>query len=137
MHIYLFKTLNLFYSPFFFVSLILPIQFLDSSFNWTFRITYLIVEYWTLGFEIFRASTCFFPWSLIVFVCFSKALRKGELVKLVFSITLIWSRGSICSPIRFSYLSILPDNNADFLAASLLILYYSFCICNLIINCHD
>ena len=41
---------------------------------------------------------CFFTWSLIVFVCFLKAFPKGEYSDLAYSITLLWSGGSISSP---------------------------------------
>ena len=34
--------------------------------------------------------------------------------------------GSISSPVRYSFLSTLPDNNAGIFGASLLIWYYSF-----------
>ena len=37
-----------------------------------------------------------------------------------------WSGGSISSPVRYLYLSVLPDDNADISAVSLLILYHSF-----------
>ena len=37
-------------------------------------------------------------------------------------IILLWSDGNISSLVRSSYLSILPDNNADIFAASLLTL---------------
>ena len=53
------------------------------------------------GFKAFKASICFIPWSLIVFVCFSKAFPKGDR-----------SGGSIYSPVRNSYLSIFPDDKA-------------------------
>ena len=42
------------------------------------------------------------------------------------SITLLWPEGNNSSPVRYSYLSILPDDNVDIFAASLLISYYSF-----------
>ena len=41
---------------------------------------------------------CFFTLSLIVFVCFLKAFPKGEYADLAYSITLLWSGGSISSP---------------------------------------
>ena len=47
-------------------------------------------------------------------------------VNLVCSIILLWSDGNIYLPVRYSYLSILPDENAEICAASLLILYCSF-----------
>ena len=51
---------------------------------------------------------------------FSKAIRKGEYVNLASAITLLWSEGSIFSPVKYSCLSALPDDKADILAASLL-----------------
>ena len=70
----------------------------------------------------------FFPCSSIVFVCFSKALPKKEYANWTSSITLLWSGGSIFSPVRYSYLSIFPDDNADTFATSLLISYLNFSI---------
>ena len=51
---------------------------------------------------------------------------NGEYVNLVCPVILLRSNGNISSPVRYSYLSILPDDNADSFAASLLILYCSF-----------
>ena len=45
---------------------------------------------------------------------------------LTYSITLIWSRGIIFSPVRHSNLSILSYDNANIFAAFLLISYCSF-----------
>ena len=67
------------------------------------------------------ASAGFSPLFSTVCICFSKAFAKGEYVNLAFSITLLWSAGKIFSPVRYSYLSIFPDDSADFYAASLLI----------------
>ena len=78
------------------------------------------------GCKAFKASICFIPWSLIVFICFSNALPSTEYVNLAWSIILLWSDGNISSLIRYSYLSILPDGNADVFAASQLISYCSF-----------
>ena len=60
-------------------------------------------------FEDFNASTCLFFQSFL----------KGEYGNLVCSI--IWLRlgGSISSPVRYSYLSVFSDDNADIFAASL------------------
>ena len=65
-------------------------------------------------------------WSSIIFICFSKAFPKGEDVNIAFSITLFWSDGNIFFPVRYLYLPIFPGDNADFFAASMLILYCSF-----------
>ena len=54
------------------------------------------------------------------------ALPRGEYLNLACSIILLWSDFNVSSPVRYSYLSILPDDNADIFTASLLILYYSF-----------
>ena len=68
----------------------------------------------------------FFPCSSIVFICFSNALWRGEYVNFACSIILLWSDGNISSAVRYSYLSIFPDNKADIFAASLLTSYWSF-----------
>ena len=65
-----------------------------------------------------------------------KAFPKGEYAKLACSITCLWIESKISSPIRYSYLSIFPDDNADIFAASPLTLYCIFSS-NLIIDCHD
>ena len=82
-------------------------------------ITYLIANFWVLGFKTFKASTCFFSGSSIIFFCISKALPRREYVNLacsitlLYSITLLWSEGSSSSPVRYSYWSNFPDDNAD------------------------
>ena len=75
---------------------------------------------------VLKASTCFFPWSSIVFICFLKAFPLKEKVNLACSILCFWSDGNISSPVRYSHLWILPDDQADILAATLLISYCSF-----------
>ena len=67
----------------------------------------------------FKARNCFF-------VCLSKAFPKGEYENLACSITCLSLEDNISSPVRYSYLSILPDDNANVFAASLLISYGSF-----------
>ena len=64
----------------------------------------------------FIASICFS-------VCFSKAFPKREYGDLACSIICLWLTGKISSPVRYSYLSIFPDDNADMFAACLLISY--------------
>ena len=59
-------------------------------------------------------------------VCFFKALAKGEYVNLSSSIIWLLLEGNISSPVRYSYLSILPDDNADIFVTSLLISYAVF-----------
>ena len=72
------------------------------------------------------AFIIFFPCSLNVFVCFSNALPSGQYVNFACSVILLWSDGNISSPVIYSYLSILPGDNADIFTASLLISDYSF-----------
>ena len=86
---------------------------------------FLVPDFFS-GSKAFKASTCFITWSSIVFICFSNALPRGEYINFACSITLLWSDVSISSPVRYSYLSILPDDNAEVFAASLLISYCSF-----------
>ena len=76
-------------------------------------------------FKTSKASTWFFT-SSIVFVCCSKGFTKGEYAILACSIILLWSDGKISLPVRYSYLSFFPDDNAHIFASSLLILYCSF-----------
>ena len=70
-----------------------------------------------------KTSTYFFLvfCSSIAFVCLSKAFPNGEYANLASLIIILWSGGNIFSPVRYSYLSIFPDDNADIFAASLLI----------------
>ena len=63
------------------------------------------------------ATSCFLPWSSIVFTCFSNALLSGKYINLAYFIILLWPDGNISSPVRNSNLSIFPDNNADIFAA--------------------
>ena len=63
---------------------------------------------------------------MIVFICFSNALARGEYVNLASSIVLLLSDGNIFSTVRNSYLSIFPDYNADIFAVYLLISYCNF-----------
>ena len=65
------------------------------------------------------ASISLSPLSLIVFVNFSKAFPScGQLI-VACCITLLGPEGNISSPVRYSYLPILPDDRADILAAFL------------------
>ena len=70
---------------------------------------------------MFNCFSLLFYWSSIVFVYFFKAFLEEEQVNLACSITLLYF-----FPIRYSYLSIFPDDNADIFAASPLILYFGF-----------
>ena len=60
------------------------------------------------------------------FICFSKAFPKGEYANLACSIICLFLEGYTSSPVRYSYLSILPNDNVDIFAASLLISYCNF-----------
>ena len=65
------------------------------------------------------ASISLSPLSLIVFINFSKAFPScGQLI-VACCITLLGPEGNISSPVRYSYLPILPDDRADILAAFL------------------
>ena len=57
--------------------------------------------------------------------CISNALPREEYVNLACSVILVWSDVNIPWPVRYSYLQVLPDNNADILAASLIASYFS------------
>ena len=85
-----------------YTSLILSSLFLASSLNLFSRITSLIVNFWVLGFKTSKASTCSFPCSSIVFLCFSKAFPKGEYVNLFYYYTLNrWQYLFICKTLIF------------------------------------
>ena len=77
-------------------------------------------------FKAFKTSTCFIPSSSSVFICFSNALPGGEYVNWACSFILLWWDDNISLPVRRSCLSILPIDNADVFAASLLILHCTF-----------
>ena len=83
------------------------------------------------------ASTCFS-------VYFSKSFLKDRYARLACSIIYLWLKSNISSPVRYSYLSNFPNDNADIFAASLKMLHFSFSSFNLflqffdlIINCHN
>ena len=73
-------------------------------------------------------STNCYHWSTIAFVCFSRTFPNGEYVNLACSVICLWLEDNISSPVRYSYLSIFPDDNADTFATSLLISYCNFSI---------
>ena len=52
-------------------------------------------------------------------VCFWKTFAKGEYANLACSIICPWLEVKIFLPVRYSYWSIFPDDNADVFAASL------------------
>ena len=59
-------------------------------------------------------------------VCFSNTFPKQEYENLACSIICLWLKGNISSPVRYSYSSIFPGDNADAFAASQIISYCSF-----------
>ena len=63
---------------------------------------------------------------MVTFIFFSNPLPRGEYVNLACSSILLWSDGNIFSPVRYSYLSIFLDDNADIFIDSLLIPYCNF-----------
>ena len=58
------------------------------------------------------------------FCLFFRNFATGEYVNVACSVILLWSKGNISSLVRYSYLSILSNGNAESFATSLLILYY-------------
>ena len=72
------------------------------------------------------AAICFLSWYSIVSVCFFKAFLREEYVNLAYFTSLLWSDSNASLPLRYSYLSIFPDQNADTFAAFLLMAYCSF-----------
>ena len=62
---------------------------------------------------LFNCLYLLFPWYSIVFIYFLEAFPQVKSVNLV-------------STVRYTYLSILPDDYADIFAASLLISYCGF-----------
>ena len=78
------------------------------------------------GFETFKGSSCFIAWSSIVFACFSNALWRGGYIKFACSIIKLLTDDNISSPPRYSYLSIIPEDNADIFVAFLLLSYCDF-----------
>ena len=88
--------------------------------NWFFENNFSI--YWLILLEKikdYKASTFFF-------VSFSKAFPERKYVNLDCCIVWVWLESTISSPVRYSYLSILPDENSDICAASLSLSYYNF-----------
>ena len=74
-------------------------------------------------------SKCLYLFFFLIFnlfVCFSNALPRGESVNLACSIMLPWLDGNIYSPVRYSDLPFLRENNSDIFTAFLLILPCSF-----------
>ena len=71
---------------------------------------------------------CFnvFPCSSIAYTCFSNALTSWEHENLASSFSLCCCVGNISSPVRYSCLSILPEDNADIFTATLSMSYCNF-----------
>ena len=127
---------------------VLPLKWYTKSFSFISLVNYIIVSnlylssllnislsFWwpsllvkasSFLFWFVIAAICSFPCSSIVFVCFSNVLRRGKNVSLASYIFLLWSDDNISSPVRNSYLSIFPDDQADVFAASILISYCNF-----------
>ena len=97
----------------------------------------LLLKVASLLFWFAIATTCFLLCSSVLFGCFWKAFPNGGYVNLACSIICFWSEGNISLLVRYSYLSIFPDDNGDSFAVSLLVSYCSFFISNLIIDFHD
>ena len=97
---------------FFFNSEILLNSFTISKFSLFLGIKSFIDNSLLAAFKVFHGWSL---WSSIVFIYFSNVFPKEENVNLACFITLLWSWDCISSPVRYSYLSILPDNNADIL----------------------
>ena len=117
------------------ISLILLTSFEASLLNVFSRIASLIFNFWFL--KLLKLQLFFLVLQLFLF-WFSNVLQSKEYVNLGSSIILLWSEGNnTSSPVRYSYLSILFDDNADIFAAFLLILSCSFFVFNYIISCHD
>ena len=60
--------------------------------------------------------------------------EEREYANLAYSIICLWLEFNVSSPVRYSYLSILPDDNADIFAA---FCQYHTAVVHLIRNCHD
>ena len=70
-------------------------------------------------------KTYFYSLIFNCFYLFFKCFTKWRIFKFSLFIILL-SDGNISSPVRYSCLSILPDDNVDIFVVSLLILYCSF-----------
>ena len=71
----------------------------------------------------YELSGCGFESSysqLFLFVFLMLSLPTGEKAIVTSFLILIWSKGNIFSPVRYSDLSMLPDDNVDMFAATLL-----------------
>ena len=60
------------------------------------------------------------------FKTFKASSSKVEYINLACSVNLVWSGGNISLLVRQLHLPILPDDNGNIFAASLLISYCSF-----------
>ena len=77
-------------------------SFLASSLSVFSGIISILDNFWLLGFKTSKASACFFSFSTIVFVCFSKAFPNKEYANLACSITCLWLEGNISSSVTYS-----------------------------------
>ena len=89
-------------------------RFFENILSICFNSSFLFLE----RFKDFKASTFFY-------VCLFKSFPNGEYANLACSIIWLRLEGN-SSPVRYSYLLIFPDDNADIFAASLLIFYWRF-----------
>ena len=79
----------------------------------------------SICFNLLEVSRDFIALTCLT-VCFSKGFPKPKYANIACSIICLWLQGNISSPVRYSYLSIFPEDNADIFAAPLLILYCNF-----------
>ena len=100
-------------------------KFWRPFFNKFIKYTFLF-KWYAISFSIKILSknldsiSCF-PWFSMAFSV--KTFHNGDYVNLVCSITLLLSEGSISLHVRYSFLSIYSNDNADIFATSLLISY--------------
>ena len=81
----------------------------------------LYILFWIVVQLLFFVVLLVLQFFFIVLVI---AFSKGEYINSDYSIILCYSRSNISSSVKYLYLSILPNNNVDIFAASLLISYY-------------
>ena len=99
----MFSNYRFFYFTFF-PTLILLSSFLASLFTTFSGITFLIVNFWVIGFKTFEASNCCFSFFFYCFCLLLKTFPKGEYAILPCSIILLSSDGNISSPVNYPYL---------------------------------
>ena len=98
-------------------------KFMDHRNQIKFNFIIVLVFEW---FLLLPTGLQNFDFSSLIFNCFYLVLESfyhSRICKFCFLIIWLWLKGNISSPVRDSYLSVLPDDNADGFAASLLVLY--------------